>query len=502
MSNRLRSGIACMVCILCLTACVAGGAETMRFSMAGFDGEGSSHQWETNAYFSRMETRTGIHFSFEEYTQAVQWQAAKDNMFASGPLPDVLFKAALTTPELIRYTDSGQLVDLKPLLEENAPHLWALLAANPTWLEAITLPNGAIGALPFIQPMPLQNAMWINQAWLDRLGLTLPSDAQGLAETLRAFQTGDPNQNGKQDEVPLTFLGVWDLKFLSHAFGQAVNDYNIYMGGDGAVHYWPLEDSFVALLRYLRGLYSEKLLDQNGFYTVDALRMVSDSKAEAAYGVFFGPNPLSLMGYEQAKEYVLLPPLAHEGQQVYRDLGAMVIRGTFAITSACADPAALLHWADILYTQEGAIEALAGIRGIDYVVDAQGRWQWAGGQENTDMDTLNSLSIFSTGSMPGIFPQAFYGRFADDQAHRINQECEKLQSFVVMPFANHALTVEQSEGLLPLQNELGKYVDEAFARFVLGQWNLSREDIDLFHQGLTDRHAEQMVAFWQKIADQ
>lgn len=160
---------------LCLALCVlllpvaAATAETT-FSMAGYDGEDSNHDWETNQFFTRMQERTGISFTFQEYKSSSDWQKAKEQMFATGELPDVLFKASLTSEELIRYTDSGQLIDLKPLLEENAPHLWALLTENPDWMEAITLPNGKIGALPAIHSASTQDVLWIQpdlaeQSW-------------------------------------------------------------------------------------------------------------------------------------------------------------------------------------------------------------------------------------------------------------------------------------------------------------------------------------------------
>ena len=143
--------LCCLCCVLMAVLPVASMAEAS-FTMAGYDGEDSSHDWNTNAFFTRMQERTGISFTFAQYNKEADWQKAKEAMFAEGgQLPDVLFKASLTTPELIRYTESGQLIDLKPLLEENAPNLWALLQQNPEWLKAITLPSGKIGALPSIQ---------------------------------------------------------------------------------------------------------------------------------------------------------------------------------------------------------------------------------------------------------------------------------------------------------------------------------------------------------------
>ena len=281
---------------LCLALCVlllpvaAATAETT-FSMAGYDGEDSNHDWETNQFFARMQERTGISFTFQEYKSSSDWQKAKDQMFATGELPDVLFKASLTSEELIRYTDSGQLIDLKPLLEENAPHLWALLTENPDWMEAITLPNGKIGALPAIHSASTQDVLWINQTWLNNLGLDMPSDQESLKQVLIAFRDKDPNQNNKKDEIPLGFLGPWELKFLSSAFGVVANDYNIYLADDGTVHFWPDEDSFFELAAWLKELYAEGLLDPNGFYTSDVLRRSGQQVSRNLRRIFRPQSP-------------------------------------------------------------------------------------------------------------------------------------------------------------------------------------------------------------------
>lgn len=488
-----------LMAVLALTP-VMSMAETT-FAMAGYDGNQSAHDWATNEFFTRMEERTGLSFTYSQYNKSSEWQAAKDAMFTSGELPDVLFKAALTTDELIRYRASGQLIDLKPLLQENAPNLWALLESNPDWMTAITLPDGSIGALPSIQPVPPQDAMWINQAWLDKLGLEKPTDLASLKEVLIAFRDKDPNGNGKADEVPMAFLGPWELKLLSHAYGVVVNDYNIYLDADGQVHYWPLEDSFTDLALALRDMYAEKLLDQNGFQTSDMMRQITESDAAAIYGVMFAPTPMSLLAYEQASAYDLLDPLTYGGQQVYRDLLGQITRGTFAITSACEDPAALLKWVDILYTEEGAIEAMLGKEGDVYILTEEGTWQWKGGVENVSTSRLSQLSVYDSGEMPWLFPQEFYIKYDEKGIRHINDELKRLADYVKSPFPTYALTTQQREELLPMQAELGRYVDESLARFVLGEIELTPETIAEFRTTLTDMGAEKMTAFWQNVAD-
>ena len=488
---------------LMLALLPAAGMAQTSFTMAGFDGQDTTRTWEGNGFFTRMEARTGISFTFRQYTDTAKWQAAKDAMFAEGgELPDVLFKAALNTNELISYTDNGQLIDLLPLLEENAPNLWALLQENPEWLEAITLPNGKVGALPTIHTIAPQNAMWINKAWLDKLNLKMPTDMESLRKVLTAFRDRDPNGNGKEDEIPMLFLGPWELKFFGHAWGVAANDFNIYLDQNGQVHYWPQEESFFAMAETLRGLFADELLDPNGFNTNDTLRRVTDDKADVTYGAFFAPSPVTLLPYSAgADDYVVMGPFECEGKAIYRDLVGHLTRGVFAITSACEDPAALLRWVDVLYTEEGAIEAMAGEEDVNYYFREDGRWDWVGGAEALGLDGLSKLTVYETGDMPWLFPQAFNDLYYEENVGRLSSELQTLQEKAVQPFPAYTLTAEENEYVSALQLELGKYVDEMLGRMVLGQVEISDETRAAFLEGLRERGMDDMVAFWQAIAD-
>ena len=472
------------------------------FTMAGFDGEDSIRSWEGNGFFTRMEAYKGISFTFQRYNKATEWQAAKDAMFAEGgELPDVLFKASLTTTELIRYTESGQLIDLLPLLEEHAPNLWALLQANPDWLEAITLPNGKVGALPGIQELAPHNAMWINKSWLDKLGLEVPTDMESLRKALIAFRDRDPNDNGKQDEIPMLFLGPWELKFFSHAWGVAANDYNIYLDEEGVVHYWPQEDSFFEMIKTLRDLFAEELLDPNGFVTADSMRRVTETDKPITYGAFFAPTPVSLLPYSSATEnYVVMGPFEYEGKKVYRELAGGITRGTFAITSSCEHPEVLLDWVDYLYTEEGAIRAMVGEENVNYAFREDGTWDWVGGAESLGVEGLSQLTVYDSGDMPWLFPLAFNNLYYESNVGRMNNELLAFQQYTVKPFPTYTLTDEENATVGQLQMELGKYVDETLARMVLGEMEITDETIEAFHEGLNERGVADMIAFWQEIA--
>ncbi|MBE0601803.1 MAG: extracellular solute-binding protein [Firmicutes bacterium] len=497
MRNRLLGVL--LAAVLCVTPVVSAAALTM----AGFDGEESNHVWSDNEFFQRMETRTGLPFTFNEYTNFEQWQAAKNTMFSTGELPDVLFKAALSVDEQIEYSDAGLLIDLLPLLQDNAPNLWALLEANPEWRKAITLPSGKVAALPTINPLSMQNAMWINQTWLDALKLDTPTNWDALVTVLQAFKEKDPNQNGKQDEIPLSFLGPWDLKFLSHAFGINGNDYNVYVDDAGKVRFLSDHENFVEFIEALVSLREQGLLDPNGFTTADALRSVTDDSKTVTYGMFFGPNPFSLFTVTLGEQFSLLEPLVYNGTQVYRDLFGPITTGSFAITSACEDPAALLQWVDVLYTSDGAVEAMAGVEGDNYLWNEDGIWKYAVDLQSGSAYVLYDLSVYDTGNMPWLSPVNFYAAYDSQSLRKTTESLLSLQTYVKSPFPySYVLTKDQHAVLDPLQASLGAYVDESIARFVLGELDIrSAEDVAAFYAGVSDRGVEEFLSFWQEIYD-
>lgn len=280
--------------------------------LAGLEAASSSssteaqHDWDTNLFFQTMQEKTGIAFSFTEYVSREAWTEAKTEMLAGEvAMPDMFFKAELTPQETLAFYEAGKLIDLRPYLAEYAPHVWALLEANPEWMEAVSLPDGAIVALPSINELTPNNTMWINKTWLDRLKMGVPTTAEELTEVLRLFRDRDMNQNGsRNDEIPLSFVSMWDLRFLAHAFGINADDYYL-TEQNGKISEVLTTEENRAFLMWLHELYTEGLLDSQGFM---AMRLVeaatssssSSSSETAKYGVFFGATPQDVVGVNLA----------------------------------------------------------------------------------------------------------------------------------------------------------------------------------------------------------
>ncbi len=497
-----RLGAMLLSLCLLLTTCTAFGSESEQktYIMAGYDGENTYRTWETNLFFARMEKKTGIHFSFNQYSSSDAWQKAKDSMTKdSEDLPDVLFKAELTSSECETLYENGVLIDLLPLLEENCPNLWKLLQENPDYLKQISLSGGQVVALPYISSAPAQNCMWINKKWLQTLNLDEPTDLNSLVTVLKAFKENDPNQNGKADEIPLAFLGSFDLKFLAHAFGLICNDYNIFEK-DGKAYFMPLEENFRPFIEWCREMYAVGLLDRDGFTTADTLRTVSDSDATQTYGIVLTSSPSNIMPSDWLTDYEVLMPLSYDGKQVYRSFIGNLFRGTFAITSKCDDSAALLRWVDTLYGEEGSKLASVGLENVDYVVDGDGTWRITDSAKENNYFSAETL-IVSGSTPPGASCDEFQTHYNDSSVAELSRQLIELNQIATRPFPYYDLTDAQIAEITPLQNEIGYYVDMQIARWVLGEEEISDESFAAFEKTLQDKGLDQFMTFWQNILD-
>ena len=77
-----------------------------------------------------------------------------------------------------------------------------------------------------------------------------------------------------------------------------------------------------------------------------------------------------------------------------------------------------------------------------------------------------------------------------------------MQASIVKPFPTYTLTPAQEDAIAPVQAALAKYVDESFARFVLGEWDINNPKVvDAYLQGLQDNGSTTLITFWQEVVD-
>ena len=468
-------------------------------TMAGFEDQDTFRNWSENHFFQRMQEKTGIVFQFEQSMSLEAWNTRKASFLEpQAVLPEVLFKAELSPAQSIQMLKEGVLIDLAPLIEEHAPNLYALLEQYPQVREAITLPGGQIAALPYINMANTQNCLWINKEWLAELKLEMPTTAEELTRVLQAFVQDDPNRNSKKDEMPLSYLGVYDLKYLGHAFGLAANDFNIFANG-GQAKFMPLQENFRPFISWLRDMYVKGLIDKDGFTAVDSLRRVTEAKGTNKFGSLISPLPNYILPREWVGSYAVVAPLIYEGEQIYRNVAPMATPGTFALTSACADPTAMLSWVDYLFSEEGAILASSGLEGVDYLVDGDGTWRKT--EPASQSSFLATSSIVTGVTPPGVSSDDFQRRYTDRMVRNLSEQIDLVADIATDPFPPFSLTYDQEQKLAPLQKAIGRYVDESIARWVLGEWTVDDASFKSFELELDRLGLQEFMLIWQGLLD-
>ena len=499
----MRKVFAIMTALMMLCTGWAWAEQTQKapdFILEGYDPDTSSHVWETNLFFSRMQEKTGISFQFRQYGNADNWTERKKQILEGEDLPDILFKAALNENEIRQMYEAGVLIDLKPYLEQYAPDLWKLLSGREDWLKAVTLPDGAIPALPGINTLQNNNMLWINTDWLKTLKLDMPKTAEELTEVLRMFRDKDPNRNGSQDEIPLSFLGMWELRFLGHAWGMVDNDYYVSVK-DGKVTSSLTSEENRQFLTWLHQLWEENLLDHNGFSTADSLRKITDENKTIPYGAFFSMSPATVVPSKAAESYRIVQPLEWNGQKIYRDFLGDIIRGTFAVTKACKEPEKLVAWVNELYTEETAKMAQYGLENEEYIWEEGDVWNW-----NADMETVANVyltdhTIGEGNALPGKSVWEFQLKYANESVRTTVEQMAELKTVSVIPYPLVTLTEEDRAMIASLQWDLSDYADRTMACFVTGDIPLDDEHWEEFVKTVQEKGLEKMIAVWQKYID-
>ena len=115
-----------ILALLSLAALMAGAiipAFADDLVMMGFDDASLNRDWANNRFFSHMAEKTGLTFTFRQYSDEQAYHDALMAMATSQDNPDVLFKASLSPAQALMLTEQGVLMDLAPLLKEHCPNM-------------------------------------------------------------------------------------------------------------------------------------------------------------------------------------------------------------------------------------------------------------------------------------------------------------------------------------------------------------------------------------------
>ncbi len=316
-----------------------------------------------------LEDQTNVKVDVKQYA----YEIAKEKYglaLSSGDYTDVIGGWCLSSTDILTYgVDMRVFIPLEGYFEEFAPNIMELLEM-PGVRETMTAPDGHIYAIPYVLDAPkVDFSPFINQKWLDNLGLKMPTNTEELREVLRAFKAQDANGNGNHnDEIPFSSdPNNRKLGYLAGWFGLPVAADGFTMI-DGKLEFGANREEYKKMIEYMAGLNAEGLLDPE-LFTQDLATWKGKGNQDL-YGVSiaYGSGDFKQIPVGQLPDFKPLPVLSspdtNEPKWLADSLGVKTLKNQVVITDKAKNPEIIVRWWDNFYEEDNSFQALNGPFGV------------------------------------------------------------------------------------------------------------------------------------------
>ena len=451
---------------------------------------------------------------------------------AGGDYGDMLMNFLPQPTVLQLYGQQGVFQPLNDLIDKDGVFTQRAYKAYPEAKTAATANDGKIYGLGQVNDCyhcSMSQKLWINKVWLDNLGLKMPATLDEYADVLRAFKTGDPNKNGKADELPLTgsplaWHGSLDEYFMNSFIYHPGNKLRLIVQ-DGKIVPIYAQDAWREGIKYLAGLFKEGLIDPETFTrTSDQLRQVGDgnggpdvvvgSVAAGWWGEF---TTYSSGADGPWQQFTAVSPLKGPAGVQWAGFNPYIAisNATFMITDKCKDPELALKWADALGHFEATQRSIFGVLDRD--------WAWAReGEKGIDGEQAWWKSITDIANVPtqnahwsqvGPSYRSSKTRLSEyvpaEKAPNAvevilyNQTKEKYEPFkqpADMTLPPTYFSPDQAQTIAELTPTIQSFVDQTFAQAITGQSDIEQIWTDYTSQ-LNAMGLDKFVGMYQDVYD-
>lgn len=446
-----------------------------------------------------------INFIHPVYEQRVQ---QFQTMLISGDLPDMIqfdwTKYYSGGPSAA--INDGYIIPLNEYIDEYMPNLKKVMEDNPRLVKEMTTDDGIIYAIPYISGNTFFTSSIgpvIRKDILDKTGI------EKVPETIDEwyeFLTRAKNLESGGVTIESPFCTVFDYVKWSNIFMGAYNvGYGMYRDAldGGKVKFGPIEKGYYDFLEEFSKWYAEGLVDKDLFSLTredfDSKNMLGKSASFVGYSGTH-VQKYAIQWDQEGKEFELIEakyPVLEEGQVCQLGKQDFVYNPSYsvAITTANKNIPETLAWLDYFYSEEGRELCNWGIEGGAFVVGDNGEKQKTEEVKN-DGNALYKYAPFD------LFPNEIDPVSTVLDVPDIVTETRKAW------FETNALntqippvsyTLEEANELANIMNDVNLYVDEMFAKFIMGLEPL--EKYDAFVEQLKKMNIDRAIEITQAAVD-
>jgi putative aldouronate transport system substrate-binding protein len=337
--------------------------------------------YETNYFTQYMEKFNNVNLDFYLLPNTgVDIRAKISLMVASDDLPDIFITTALSTEAILDYGSKGAFIPLNKYINNPAasPYFSAIPDGDKgIMVTSMTAADGNIYSVASYGPETWNltpNRLYLNQAWVNKLGLKMPVTTEDLRNVLIAFRDRDPNGNGKKDEIPL--YGFFDGGYGENTIITLINSFVFYneerlaLDASGNNVTAPFVDpAFRKALIYINGLFKDGLM---------APSLFTDDEQQFRAAMNLSPSIVGLSGSGSLSTWtnvdtnanfwemtMIPPPVGPDGVGYSPYTGINPSQIAF-ITSKCKNPDLAWKFLDSFYEGDITIISRFGEEGVDW----------------------------------------------------------------------------------------------------------------------------------------
>ena len=364
------------------------------------------NNYETNYLTGWLEERTGIKNNFHLFSSVTSDANTQFELMVSAgeKLPDLMLFNPGNTGDWMLHGDNGVFIDLAPYFQNWAYFLNERLASLPaSEVARIVLNTTSASGKRYAYPSYSQQANmiydsmnFINQSWLDRLGLPMPSTTEEFFNTMIAFRDRNPTGTG----IPtIPYIGgtgygsqplIWIIN--SYVYHPYASHNNWFLNvTDGKIWTAWTTEEYREALRYLNRLYRENIIHPSTFTNTQAEvgAILSYQRGETGRGGFFSAamTQVLLNNTPAVYDFTFQRPLVGPKGVNYYPLRPHTAGASAFVTRDCEYPEAAFRWLDQMSDKNATMAARYGEVGVD--------WRWTTPEEN-------AISFFNT---PAVMEQ-------------------------------------------------------------------------------------------------
>ncbi|MFD2114653.1 extracellular solute-binding protein [Paenibacillus yanchengensis] len=403
---------------------------------------------------------------------------------ANEKLPDLLEITGINTSVSAPAIDNGVFMELNDLIDNFGPNLKKNIPQE-VWDSPRISKGGKIYAIPTLSVTTRNDIVYIRKDWLDKLGLEIPKTVDEYIDVLIAFRDGDPNDNGKKDEIP--FAGRKNLRAAEIFFGA----YDVNPGEGILAGTWKYKDNQLVpkfilpemkeALKVYRYLYEERLLD-NEVFVQEGKDWDAKIKGAARVGMWVHSPSFPDMwainvkqGDPTAEVINIAAPIGPDGKGG-GEIGSP-LRSAYAIPASSKKAEVVIKFLDWFYTEEADTFMTYGIEDTDYIVkDGKIEYNYPTTADETNKANMHSMFLQITGKPYSMNEAYMKGRPNGElisEAARIGDEEGRVNDGLDMPVPSIMLSQ-------PELTKNGLFMEIA-AKIIIGQ-----ESIDYFDTFVED----------------